>query len=184
MPVEGLEMIFTPTPLGGVFVIDLEPVRDERGFFSRAWCEEQFAARGLSTRIAQINTAHNPHARTLRGMHFQRAPHAEVKIVSCPYGAVFDVAVDLRPGSVTYCHWFGIELTQDNHRALYIPEGLAHGYITLADNSGLTYLTSHRYEGKSAGGVRYDDPAFGIQWPVKPSLVSAADSHWPDYTRH
>ena len=177
-------MIFTPTPLGDVFIIDLEPIVDERGFFSRAWCAEQFAGKGLSAHIVQINTAHNPRARTLRGMHFQRAPHAEVKVVSCPYGAVFDVAVDLRPDSATHRQWFGIELTQDNHRALYIPAGFAHGYITLTDNSGLTYSTSHRYEGKSAGGVRHDDSAFGIQWPEKPALICAADNDWPDYSRN
>lgn len=181
---DGLEMIFTAAPLAGVFIIDLEPIRDERGFFSRTWCESQFAAKGLVNRIVQINTAHNPQAGTLRGMHFQRSPHAESKVVHCPYGAVFDVAVDLRPESPTHCQWFGVELTEQNHRALYIPEGCAHGYITLVGNTGLTYLTSHVFEGKSASGVRYDDPAFRIQWPQAPALISKADSNWPAYTRN
>jgi dTDP-4-dehydrorhamnose 3,5-epimerase len=179
VPLDGLEVKFTPTPLAGVFVVDLEPIEDQRGFFSRVWCEEQFAAKQLSARIVQINTAHNHLRGTLRGMHFQNAPHAEVKIVSCPYGAVFDVAVDLRPESNTYRQWFGTELSQENHRALYVPEGCAHGYITLRDNTGLNYSTSHRFESKSASGVRYDDPAFGISWPLAPSVVSPADLKWP-----
>jgi dTDP-4-dehydrorhamnose 3,5-epimerase len=162
-------------------VVDLEQIRDERGFFARSWCAEQFASRGLSCHIAQINTAHNALAGTLRGMHYQRDPHAEVKVVHCPYGAVFDVALDLRPKSPAFGRWFGVELSGDNHRALYIPEGCAHGYITLRDNSGLTYTTSHRYEPTSATGVRFDDPQFAISWPVTPTIVSAADRGWTEF---
>jgi dTDP-4-dehydrorhamnose 3,5-epimerase len=174
-------MLYQETPLPGVIVVDLEQIRDERGFFARSWCAEQFASKGLSNRIAQINTAHNALAGTLRGMHYQREPHAEVKVVHCPYGAVFDVALDLRPTSPAFGHWFGLELSGDNHRALYIPEGCAHGYITLRDNSGLTYTTSQRYEPTSATGVRFDDPQFAISWPMAPTIVSAADRGWTKF---
>ncbi|MEZ5499027.1 MAG: dTDP-4-dehydrorhamnose 3,5-epimerase family protein [Steroidobacteraceae bacterium] len=171
------------TPIPGVHVLELEPLRDERGYFARQWCSDELARGGLTAQIVQINTAHNPRSGTLRGMHLQRAPHAEVKIVNCTRGAIYDVALDLRRDSPTHCQWFGIELTADNGRALYIPEGCAHGALSLCDDSAFTYLTSHRFERHSAYGVRYDDPAFAIQWPRPVEIVSAADRGWPDYER-
>jgi dTDP-4-dehydrorhamnose 3,5-epimerase len=176
-------MQFTATPVAGAFVIELKRIADERGFFARQWCQELLAQRGLSDRIAQINTANSSKAGTLRGMHFQRAPHSEVKIVHCPRGAVFDVVVDLRPDSPSYCRWHGVELSGDNYRALYIPEGCAHGYLTLRDDTVLTYSTSHPYAPAAAAGVMYNDPAFGIQWPAPIQLVSGPDRAWPVFDR-
>jgi dTDP-4-dehydrorhamnose 3,5-epimerase len=174
-------MLFQETPLPGVFVIEIEPIRDERGFFARAWCAGQLGKRGLSTHIAQVNTACSTLAGTLRGMHFQAAPHGEVKIAQCARGAAYDVALDLRPDSPTFCRSFGIELSGENFKALYIPEGCAHGYLTLEDNTVVAYSTSVEYAPKSATGVRFDDPAFGIQWPRKAGIVSKADRAWPDF---
>ncbi|HUN72265.1 MAG TPA: dTDP-4-dehydrorhamnose 3,5-epimerase family protein [Steroidobacteraceae bacterium] len=171
-------MIFTRTSIPGVMVVDLEPRRDERGFFARQWCAEELTRAGLDPRIAQINTARSTAAGTLRGMHFQTAPHAEAKLVRCPHGAVFDVAVDLRPESETYCRWFGIELNADNGRMLYIPEGCAHGYLTLVPDTDLTYQASVPYAPGSATGVRHDDPAFGIVWPRSIEVLSKQDAGW------
>ena len=174
-------MLFQETTIPGAFVIELEPIRDERGFFARTWCATQFAKRGLSTTIAQVNTALSAAAGTLRGMHYQAAPHAEVKIAHCPRGAAYDVVLDLRPDSPQYRRWFGLELSEQNFRALYIPEGCAHGYLTLEPDTVLTYSTSVEYAPKSAAGVRFDDPAFGIHWPRAASVVSKADSAWPAF---
>lgn len=174
-------MIFTETTLDGVFLIDLEPRRDERGFFARQWCAEEFARAGLDTRIAQINTAWSRAPGTVRGMHFQAAPHAEIKLVRCTSGAVFDVALDLRPNSPTFCRWLGVELNAQNGRMLYIPEGCAHGYITLAADTELAYQTSVPYAPSSARGVRHDDPAFGILWPRPVQVISKQDANWPAF---
>lgn len=171
-------MIFTETRLGGVFLIDLEPRRDARGFFARQWCAEEFARAGLDPHIAQINTARSLVEGTLRGMHYQVAPYAESKLVRCTHGAVFDVALDLRPTSPTFCKWFGIELTAENGRMFYIPEGCAHGYLTLAPDTDLAYQTSVPYAPASARGVRHDDPAFGIVWPRVIAVVSEQDANW------
>jgi dTDP-4-dehydrorhamnose 3,5-epimerase len=175
-------MQFTETAVDGAWIIELKRISDDRGFFARTWCGEVMAKHGLSSRITQINTAESTRAGTLRGMHFQSAPHAEVKIASCPRGAVFDVVVDLRRESPTYRRWHGVELTESNFKSLYIPEGCAHGYLTLADNSVLSYTTSHAYAAQSAGGVRHDDPAFGIEWPRPVTVISPADRNWPAYT--
>jgi dTDP-4-dehydrorhamnose 3,5-epimerase len=175
-------MIFTPTELEGAYLIDLEPREDERGFFARAWAEEEFAEHGLSTDVVQANIAFNRRTGTLRGMHFQRDPHAEVKVVRCTRGALYDVIVDLRPGSPTHTRWIGVELTADNRRALYVPEGFAHGYQTLADDTEAYYQVSAAYASHAEGGVRWNDPAFGIEWPApEPPVMSDKDRAWPDY---
>ena len=174
-------MIFTKTKIDGVVVIDLEQRRDERGFFARQWCADEFARAGLNPKISQINTARSAVAGTLRGVHYQVAPHAEAKLVRCTRGAVFDVAVDLRSGSSTFRQWFGLELDNESGRMLYIPEGCAHGYLTLAPITDLVYQTSVSYAPNSARGVRYDDPAFGIVWPEPARVISQQDLSWPDF---
>jgi dTDP-4-dehydrorhamnose 3,5-epimerase len=177
-------MIFKPTELEGAWLVDLEPREDERGFFARAWAREEFAAHGLSTEVVQANIAFNRHTGTLRGMHFQREPHAEVKLVRCTRGALYDVIVDLRASSPTHARWIGVELTADNRRMLYVPEGFAHGYQTLLDDTEAYYQVSAAYAPEAEGGVRWDDPAFGIEWPdPSPPVLSDKDRTWPDYKR-
>jgi len=172
-------LIFTPTPLPGIFVIELERREDDRGFFARSFCQHEFAERGLNPRIAQCNVSFNVKRGTLRGMHFQAAPHAEAKVVRCTQGAVWDVVVDLRPGSPTFKRWHGLELSAANRRALYVSEGLAHGFQTLTDDSELLYLMSEFYEPAAARGVRWDDPAFRIAWPLADPRVSERDRTFP-----
>lgn len=172
-------MIYEETAVAGAFVLKPERRADDRGFFVRTHCEAELAQRQLDGHIAQINTGFNPRAGTLRGMHFQTAPHAEVKIVRCVRGAAFDVVLDLRPASPSFKRWFGVELSADNGVQLYLPEGTAHGYLTLADNTELMYTTSRAYAPANVGGVRHDDPAFGIAWPAPITLVSQADRNWP-----
>jgi dTDP-4-dehydrorhamnose 3,5-epimerase len=175
-------MRFTETALPGAFLVDLERRDDERGFFARAWCEEEFAAHGLDARISQCNLSFNERRGTLRGMHFQVPPHAEVKLVRCTRGSVYDVIVDLRPDSTTYLSWIGVELSADNRRALYIPEGFAHGYQTLMDGTETFYQVSSPYAPGAERGVRWDDPAFGIEWPdVEERVISEKDLAWPDF---
>jgi dTDP-4-dehydrorhamnose 3,5-epimerase len=175
-------VIFRPAGLDGAYVLQPEPIADERGFFARAWCREELATHGLSTAIEQCNIAFNEREGTLRGLHFQRSPHGEVKIVRCTAGAIFDVIVDLRPTSPTYLRWVGFELSADNRHALYIPIGLAHGYQTLTDRTEAFYLHSTRYAPGSAGGVRWDDTAFGIEWPgAEHRVMNEKDRSWPDY---
>jgi dTDP-4-dehydrorhamnose 3,5-epimerase len=175
-------MLFQETDIAGAFVVEIKQISDDRGFFGRAWCSEEFRKRGLSDTIAQINTGVSTRAGTLRGMHYQLAPHAEVKVVQCTRGAVYDVAVDLRPESPTFKCWTAVELTDHNYRAFYIPEGCAHGYLTLSDDAVLTYMTSRPYAPTAAKGVRFDDPAFGIRWPGEIRVISTADRNWPDFT--
>jgi len=174
-------VLFTPTKIADVYVIDVERRQDERGYFGRMWCEREMAAHGLSTRVAQTNVAVSLRAGTLRGMHYQREPFAEVKIIRCARGAVYDVIVDLRPASATYLQWVGVELTAENGRMLYAPEGCAHGYVTLRDDTELSYSTSQFYAPEAANGVRFNDPAFNIQWPVAVSVISAQDRNWPTF---
>jgi dTDP-4-dehydrorhamnose 3,5-epimerase len=175
-------MKFEPLSVAGAYAIRPEPRQDERGHFARLWCEEEFAAHGLTNRIAQINTAFSARAGTLRGMHFQIEPHAEVKIARCTAGAVFDVVVDLRSDSPTFRRWAGKTLSPENGLMLYIPEGCAHGYLTLVPDSELMYFTSCAYASASARGVRHDDAAFGIEWPEKVALISTADAGWPGFS--
>jgi len=173
-------MTFLETPLNGAFVVDLEPKADERGFFVRVWCEEEFAAHGLDATIAQASLSYNQCRGTLRGLHYRVAPHAESKIVRCIRGAIYDVVVDLRPGSASYCQWFSVELTSDNRKSIYIPEGCAHGFQTLEDDTEVLYLMSKRYAPKAERGLRWDDRAIGITWPdVKTRIMSERDRNWP-----
>jgi dTDP-4-dehydrorhamnose 3,5-epimerase len=175
-------MLFTETGLPGALVVDAETQVDDRGFFARSWCSREFEARGLNAGIAQCNVSGNITKGTLRGMHYQVPPHAEVKLVRCTKGAIYDVIIDLRDASPTYLRHFGIELTADNHRALYIPEGFAHGFLTLQDHSEVFYQMSAFYEPSAARGVRFNDPAFGIQWPLPVAVISRRDQTYPDFS--
>ncbi len=174
-------MIFAETALRGVYRIEPERREDERGFFARVWCRREFEERGLRPAIAQINVAFSPKRGTLRGLHFQLAPRQEVKVVRCTRGALLDVVVDLRTDSPTYRRWVGVELTAENGCMVYVPEGCAHGYQTLADDTELCYQTSEPYAPELARGIRYDDAAFGIAWPLPVTSISEADRSWPDY---
>lgn len=176
-------MIFTETELAGAFVVDLERREDDRGFFARAWCADEFAAHGLNTRLVQANLSFNDRKGTLRGMHFQEKPAAEAKLIRCTRGAIFDAIIDLRPDSSTFKRWVGVELTAENRRALYVPEGFAHGYQTLEVDTETFYLVSEYYTPSAESGVRWDDPAFGIRWPDPGSaFVSKKDRAWPNFT--
>lgn len=174
-------MLFKELAIPGVFSIEPERRTDERGFFARMYCQAELAKHGLEGAVAQVNTGVSPRAGTLRGLHFQTAPHAEVKIARCLRGAVFDVAVDLRASSPTFRRWTAAELTADNGLMLYVPVGCAHGYLTLAADTELMYFTSAPYAPAAASGVRYNDPAFGISWPQEPTVISKADRSWPDF---
>ncbi len=175
-------MIFSETRLPGAFLIDLERREDDRGYFARAWCRREFAEHGLSTQIVQANISYNRLRGTLRGMHYQRAPYAEAKLVRCVRGAVYDVIVDLRPDSPTYLEWIAAELTAENGRAIYVPEGFAHGYQTLVADAETLYQVSEFYAPEAEGGARWNDPAFGIEWPEEgPQIVSEKDRSWPDF---
>jgi dTDP-4-dehydrorhamnose 3,5-epimerase len=172
-------MIFTETSLQGAFVIDPEPVRDERGMFARTWCQKEFTMRGLKTTWVQENISMNTRKGTLRGMHYQIAPHKEAKLVQCMKGSIYDVIVDLRPASHTYCRYFGVVLSAENHRMLFIPETFAHGFLTLQDESVVYYHMSKFYAPGSARGFRWDDSSFGIEWPEPVSTMSEKDMNWP-----
>jgi len=174
-------MIFTELNLKGAFTIDLEPRHDARGFFSRTFCQEEFAEHGLKTVIAQCNLSYNYQRGTLRGLHYQLPPATEAKLIRCVRGAIRSIIVDLRPDSPTYLLWDAAELTAENGRRLYVPEGCAQGYQTLVDDTEMCYQTSQFYAPESARGVRYDDPAFGIRWPLAVTSISDADRSWPDY---
>jgi dTDP-4-dehydrorhamnose 3,5-epimerase len=175
-------MIFAATQLDGARLIEIEPREDERGFFARTWCREELAAQGLDTEIAQESLSVNRRRGTVRGLHFQRSPHEETKIVRCARGAVFDVIVDLRPRSPTYLRWQGFELTAENRRALYVPKGFAHGFQTLTDDAEVAYQISVFYAPQAGGGYRYDDPAFGIVWPLPVAVIGERDRGWPAFT--
>jgi len=176
-------MLFTETKLKGAFVIELEKKEDERGFFSRSFCRKTFAAHGLNPFVAQGNITRNAERGTLRGMHFQAAPYQEEKTVRCVAGSIFDVILDLRPGSATYKQSFGVELSADNDKMLYIPKDFAHGYLTLENGVKLIYSMSQFHLPESENGVRHDDPVFEIEWPhdQKIEVVSERDQNWPDY---
>jgi dTDP-4-dehydrorhamnose 3,5-epimerase len=172
-------MLFTESPIRGVFVIDPEPRADERGFFARTWCQREFDEHGLSMRVAQCGVSFSALAGTLRGLHYQAAPNQEEKLVRCTQGAIYDVAVDLREGSPTRFEWFAAELTATNHRMLYVPAGCAHGFMTRADNSEVSYQISMEFCPDSARGARWDDPAFGIAWPLPVRVISQRDRALP-----
>lgn len=174
-------MRFSETQLKGAYIIDLEHREDHRGFFARAWCQREFEEHGLNPRIVQTNIGFTLKKGGLRGMHFQVAPKQEAKTVRCTTGAIIDVVVDLRPDSATFKQWFGLELSAENRRMLYVPEGCAHGYQTLVDNTEIQYQTSEFYSAEHARGVRYDDPVFGIEWPLPITSISEADRAWPDF---
>jgi dTDP-4-dehydrorhamnose 3,5-epimerase len=174
-------MIFTETPLAGAFLIALDPHEDERGSFARSFCRREFESHGLSPAVAQCNISRNRKKGTLRGLHFQAAPHEEAKLVRCGKGALWDVIVDMRPGSATRGRWFGVELTDANGLQLYIPEGFAHGFQTLRDNTEIFYMISNFYAPDAAGGLRYNDPALKIDWPLPVSSISAKDQNWRDF---
>jgi len=170
---------FAPTPLAGAYVVELERLQDERGFFARSFCQEEFRRHGLKPAIAQCNVSWNRRRGTLRGLHFQAAPHEEAKVVRCTRGAIWDVIVDLRKGSATARRWHAVELTADNRRALYIPAGFAHGFQTLAEDSEVLYQMSEFYHPESARGVRWDDPTLAIPWPLKDPVMSPRDREFP-----
>ncbi len=173
-------MIFAATLLSGVVKIEMEPTEDERGFFARTFCAEDFTAQGLPGSFAQSSLSRNARAGTLRGMHFQSGSRAEAKLVRCTRGRVFDVVVDLRPASKTYRHWIGEILSADNGVALFIPPGFAHGFQTLEDVSDVSYAITPAYQPGFDEGVRWNDPAFGIVWPREPTAISQRDSAYPD----
>jgi len=174
-------LIFRETRLAGAFTIDIEPAHDARGFFARTWCAEELQRRGLVSELTQCSLSFNKSKGTLRGMHYQQAPHDETKVVSCKAGAIYDVIVDLRPDSSSFRQWCAVELSADNRRLLYIPAGLAHGFLTLQDDSEVYYQISGRFVSGSARGVRWNDPAFGIAWPVEPSVMAGRDCTYPDF---
>lgn len=174
-------MKYHPTPLDGAFTIELEKRGDDRGFFARFFCAEEFARQGLESRIAQINNSLSRHAGTLRGMHYQLAPKAETKIVRCIRGALLDVIIDLRPGSPTFCRHFAVELNAGNRTMLYVPKGFAHGFMTLTDDTEALYLATESYSPGHERGVRWNDPKFGIAWPREPSVISDKDRDQRDF---
>jgi dTDP-4-dehydrorhamnose 3,5-epimerase len=174
-------MIFRDTRIAGVWVIEPERLEDERGFFARTWDPEEFTERGLSPELAQCSISYNRARGTLRGLHYQAAPCEEAKLVRCTAGAIFDVAVDLRRDSSTFRDWFGIELSAENRLALYVPEGCAHGFLTLADDSEVHYQISRAYVPEAGRGVRWNDPAFAITWPGEVAAINERDRSYPDF---
>src|SRR3990167_5063708 len=174
-------MKFHQTTLKDAMLIDLERRGDDRGFFARTFCVDEFAANGLPTEFVQQNTSYSANKGTLRGMHFQRAPHGEDKLIRCLRGAIVDIIVDLRPDSPTFKKWEAFELNDENKRQLLVPKGFAHGFQSVSDNVEVTYLVSAKYTPSAEGGVRWNDPAFGITWPLTPTDMSDKDQNWPDF---
>ena len=172
-------MIFQESKISGAWIIDITPIPDPRGFFAMTWLPGEFAARGLNPSLAQCNLAFNIKRGTLRGMHFQKAPHAQAKLIRATRGALLDVIVDLREESPTYRQWDAVELSADNRRMFYMPEGIAHGYLTLADDTEAYYHASSPWVPSAESGVRWDDPALAIEWPFPPGVISAKDREWP-----
>ena len=172
-------MRFTAAPLTGAYVIDLDRAEDDRGFFARTFCAAEFADHGLVAPVNQCSVSFNAHRATLRGLHFQAAPHDEEKLVRCTSGAIYDVIVDIRPQSRTLHQWWGTELSADNRRAMYVPKGFAHGFVTLADAAEVFYMISAPYTSGFAGGLRWNDPALNIDWPLQPLVLAARDARYP-----
>lgn len=174
-------MKFNKTPLEGARTIELEKRGDDRGFFARYFCEREFGAEGLETKFVQINNSLSSKRGTLRGMHYQLPPSPEVKVVRCVRGSLWDVILDLRPDSPSFMQWFGAELSAENRVMMYVPRGFAHALITLADDTEAIYLVSEFYDPQSERGVRWNDPAIGIKWPIEPTEISPKDAKWPDF---
>jgi len=174
-------MTFTATSLEGVVEIQLQPHSDERGFFARTWCQREFDEQGLNSKLVQCSLSFNTRKGTLRGMHYQAPPHAEAKLVRCSRGALYDVVIDLRPDSPTYKQWIAVLLTADERNMVYVPEGCAHGFLTLADETEVFYQMSEFYDPEAARGVRWNDPAFQIVWPAPIALISERDQGYPDF---
>jgi dTDP-4-dehydrorhamnose 3,5-epimerase len=174
-------LLFHPVEVRGAYLI--EPVKhaDSRGFFARTWCRREFEAQGLNAELVQASLSCNTSAGTLRGLHYQSPPHAEAKLVRCSRGAIFDVLVDLRPGSPTFGRWLSAELSSTNGQMFYIPEGIAHGFLTLVDDTEVVYFMSAYFAPEAARGVRFDDPALGIRWPLTVSVISPRDTEWPSF---
>jgi dTDP-4-dehydrorhamnose 3,5-epimerase len=174
-------LIFTETKLAGAFVIELERHTDERGFFARTFCQQEFEAHGLKAEVAQCNVSFNKRKGTLRGMHYQAVPFAEAKLVRCTAGSIYDVIIDLRLASSTFKRHFAVELSAENRRMLYIPEDFAHGFQTLEDDTEVFYQMAQRYSAEHARGVRWNDPAFGIEWPKGERIIIERDQNYPDF---
>ncbi len=177
-------MIFRETKLKGAFIIEPERFEDERGFFARTWCRKEFEDHGLNPALVQCNISFNKKNGTLRGMHYQTPPHAEIKLVRCTQGSIYDVIIDLRKDSETYKDWFGVELSRDNHNMLYIPENFAHGFLTLEDNTEVFYQMSEFYYPECARGVRWNDLVFNIHWPMDVTVISEKDKKYADFVPH
>lgn len=176
-------MIFRELPIAGAWLLDIERRQDDRGFFARTFCRDELANAGLQNDLVQCSVSFNKRRGTLRGMHFQTEPHQEVKLVSCLRGAIYDVLLDLRPTSKTFREWTAVELTGDNLRTVYVPEGCAHGFQTLTDDTLVSYQINERFAPDAARGVRWDDPAFNISWPDGPKTLAPRDLSWPDFAR-
>jgi len=174
-------MIFKETKLRGAYVIELDPLEDERGFFARSFCKREFEEHGLNPSVVQSNISYNKKKGTLRGMHYQVAPYEEAKLVSCIRGAIYDAIIDLRPESSTFKKWTAVELTAENRKMLYVPERFAHGFLTLEDNTEVFYQMSEFYHPECAQGARWDDPAFGIEWPMDELILSDKDRTYKDF---
>lgn len=174
-------MIFQETNLKNAYLIELQRREDERGFFARTWCQQEFEEHGLNPRLVQCNLSFNKKKGTLRGMHYQAAPYEEAKLVHCTCGAIYDIIVDLRPDSATFKHYFGVTLSAAAHNMLYIPEGFAHGFLTLEDNTEVFYQMSEFYAPDYARGFRWNDPAFNIEWPAPVQVISERDATYPDF---
>lgn len=174
-------MIFHKTNLKDAFIIELNKLKDERGFFARQYCQNEFSDHGINFPIVQANVSYNKLKGTLRGMHYQTEPHGEAKLVRCTKGGIYDAIIDVRSDSPTFKKWIGVELTEHNHKMLYVPEGFAHGFITLQDDTEVTYQVSEFYTPGAEEGIRWDDPTFNIDWPAEVNVISEKDLNWPDF---
>ncbi len=175
-------MKLIPTALEGAYIIDIEKIYDERGFFARSWCSDEFRSRGLSDNVVQCSVSFNKKRGTLRGMHYQKTPHEETKIIRCSRGAIYDVIIDLRPESATFKQWLSCELTVENRRMIYVPKGFAHGFQSLEDNTEVFYMVSQYFHPESSGAVRWNDPQFAIDWPEEQNrIISVRDNCFPDW---
>jgi dTDP-4-dehydrorhamnose 3,5-epimerase len=172
---------FIETPLEGAYIVEIEPIEDERGFFAKSWSDEDFGAQGLTTRVAQCGISFNRHKGTLRGMHYQEKPYEEAKLVRCTRGAIYDLIVDIRPSSPTYKQWSAFELTAENRRMLYVPEGFAHGFQALEDETEVYYQISELYHPEAARGIRWNDPALMFHWPLEVGTISERDRQFTDF---